>query len=181
MFNPIYCSDYIKPVIRKIGFGLTILIRFFKILFTRHKELILLELDYGKRYQFDKSLLVIRYQFRNALWYDFKGIRQTTKAGIIVLDMPNIKTRPVKLAVHGFFNKKTFLIDIKPEAILQTNSFMASIIKPYNLQNQFKPIAVSKFLFKPVLLKIAMHHPFVLKPLSDFPITYPPFDQTQFI
>lgn len=181
MFNPIYFSDCVNPAAKKITFAFVVIGRFFKIFFSRNKQLTLQKLDYSKKYQFDKSLLIIRYEFKNALWYNFHGIKKTNNAGVIVLNIQNLKAKPIILTVHGFFNKKTFQFDIQPEARLQASYFNTAFIKPYNLQHQLAPLAVSKFLFKPVLSKVSMCYTSILKPLNNFQIVHQPFNQTQFI
>lgn len=180
MVNPLYFSDYIRPAVNKIRFACIVLVRFFSILFRQDKQLASLTLDYSKKYQFDQSLLIIRYQFKNVLWYCFKEIRRTTDAGVMVLNLEKIPRMPVVLTVQGFFSKKTFLIDIIPEAALQTKSLRTEISRPCNLKSYTKPIVVDGDVSYPTIPKIDVHcSTFKMKP-APIHIKYPSFNQTEF-
>jgi hypothetical protein len=181
MINPLYFSDYIRPATNKIRFAFIVLGRFFGILFRRHKKLVLLDLDYQKKYQFDQSLLVIRYRFKNALWYCFKRVRRTTDAGVIVLNLTKIPEMPLTLIVHGFLSKKIFLIDITPEAALQTKSLRTKIVKPCNLKSYTKPVVVGGDTSYPAISKVDVNCPaFKMKP-THIHMKYPSFNQTEFL
>lgn len=148
MTNPFYFSDHIGPAINKIRFAAVVVKRFIRLLFSREKQLIVQQLNYRNQYRFDQSFLLIRYQFKNALWYDFEGIKKTTGAGVIALNLRNVPEMPVTLTVQGFFRKKTYKINIDTEAGLKTRSFGVSLNKPRNLQSNLGAVKTGKRFFK---------------------------------
>lgn len=114
MINLLSLSDYIKIISERVTFATIVTSRFFKIFFRKRKKITLLQLSYYKDHQFTSSFLVIRYRFRNALWYDFKKIKKTTEKEVIILNLKNMPAMPIELVVHGFFRKKYFPLILFP-------------------------------------------------------------------
>jgi hypothetical protein len=122
-----YFSDSFKAIFAALKFAIIIIVKFLIILFRSRKGIKLLELDYSKKYLFDKSYLIVSYKFKNALWYDFKNLKQTTNSQKVIFNLQNLKSNKITLIVHGFFQKKFYYINIEPEKILETKSFRTKI------------------------------------------------------
>lgn len=174
MPNFLYFSDHIKPLAKRIRFLLIVCGRFFIVLFKLRKGIRLLHLDYEKKHLFDNSYLVIRYRFRNALWYNFKKIGKTTEKEIIVLSLKNVPKVPIELIVYGFFRSKIFLISVTPEHRLQNSSFKTVIKGAGEIEIYNKPIVLKGVGPKPKIPQIK------LKP-SEIQIKQPTYNQTDFI
>lgn len=164
MIKVLYFSDYINPAAKRIRFLLLVCARFFIILFRWSKGIKPLHLDYSKKYLFENSYLIIRYRFRNALWYEFKNISKPTEKEIIVLNLRNVRKIPIQLIVYGFFRRKAFCIPVTVENRLQNKSFKTLIsttnkIELYNkrvLLKDLKPISTipkAKINHREILLK----------------------------
>lgn len=173
MTNPLYFSDHIKPIAKRIRFLLIVCGRFFIILFRWRKAIKLLRLDYARKYQFENSYLIIRYRFRNALWYDFKNIKKTTEKEIIVLNFKNVPEIPIQLTVYGFFRSRTLHISVTPENTLQNNSFKTAIKGINEIESYSKPIILKNIKPTPTLPKIKLNHP-------EIQIKQAPYTQTDF-
>jgi hypothetical protein len=138
----LYFSDYFKPVFVGIDFATKVIGKFFLILFRWHKEIKIIELEYSKIHQFNNSYLVVSYKFRNVLWYNFKGIRKTTRNEPVVLDIKNLKQKNVTLIVYGFFQKRQYTIIIRPTAQLDSYTFITTITginQSIDLKRSLKP------------------------------------------
>lgn len=174
MKNVFYFSDYIKPIAKKIKFAAIVIGRFFKILFRRRKGINILQLDYAKNYQFENSYLIIRYRFRNALWYNFKNIKKTTEKEIIVLNLKNLPEMPIELIVHCFFRKKTIPISVVAKNTIESKLFKTKVKKLSNLRSYTKPIVLSKLNPAATMPKINLKYP-------NIQIKHSSFSQNDFI
>ena len=63
--------------------------RFFVILFRKRKRIDLLYLNYETEQLFENSYIIIRYRFRNALWFRFEN-HSTIEKQIKIFDLNNI-------------------------------------------------------------------------------------------
>lgn len=115
MPNLIYFSDYFKLIGGKIKFAFVVVGRFIKILFRRRKRIELLQLEYSRKYLFDNSYLIIKYRFKNALWYKFKKLKTTTEKHGAVFNLKSIDATDIALTAYGFFQKKVYHISVVPE------------------------------------------------------------------
>lgn len=145
-----------------------------RILFRRRKGVKFLQLDYSRKYLFDKSYLVISYKFKNALWYNFKNLMKTTVKQTVVFDLNNIGTNNITLIVYGFFQKKIYHINVMPEKVLDTKSFK-TIILGINQQTTFA--ASIKLDRKSTLINIQKRN--VVKVKMEF--NHSSYNQTDFI
>ncbi len=55
--------------------------------------------------------------------------KKTTEAGVLVLNVESKPPPPLKLIVHGFCQKKIFLIHLVPEVQLHTRAFLPGLAK----------------------------------------------------
>ncbi len=133
-----------------------------------------MQLDYSRKYVFDKSYLVISYKFKNALWYNFKNLKKTTEKQSVVFNLKNIETNNITLIVYGFFQKKIYHINIQSEKTLETKSFK-TIISGINKQTTFA--ASIKLDRKNTLI----HLPKINVPKTKIAINHSSYTQTDFI
>lgn len=174
MASLLYFSDYINPIAKRIHFLIVVIIRFFVILFRWKKGIKLLHLNYEKKYHFDNSYLIIRYNFRNVLWYSFKKIKKTTARKPIVLNLKNLPELPIELTVFGFFRSKTFYISVIPENILQNCSFKVSIEGINEVEYISKQIVLKAMKPRPFLPKVKLNH-------LRIQVKQPSYNQTDFL
>jgi len=113
--------NYILKLFKKLKFCLAIMGRAFIILFRRKQGIQLLHLDYGDRHLFENSYIIIRYRFRNALWYRFGG-HKTLEKEIKIFNLKNFE-KEFDFVVYGLFRKKTYKLKFQPELSLNTQSF----------------------------------------------------------
>lgn len=83
--------------------------RFFKIMFRSNKKIILIYSEYYSKDLIDKDLYILKFKFRNALWYELKKQRKTKGEFQIYRDgsLDN-----VDIIVQGFFRKKNFKMNL---------------------------------------------------------------------
>lgn len=174
MPNFIFFSDYFRPITDKIKFVAIVIGRFFKIMFRRKRGIKLLQLDYSRKFLFDKSFLVVQYQFKNALWYNFKELKKTTHKQSIVFNLSNINKSCIVLIVHGFLQKKVYQLAVQTENILITNTFQTEF-SSFNSQINFSPSL--KLLSNKPVVKISKIN------IKNDPliINYSPYNETDFI
>ncbi|ANH83104.1 hypothetical protein A8C56_20865 [Niabella ginsenosidivorans] len=176
-----YFSDYIKPAGKKIKFVFIIIGRFFRVLFRRRKAITLLQLSYAERYLFDKSYLVIRYRFRNALWYNFKNIKRTTEQEILILNLKNVPVIPVELVVHGFFKKKKFLISVIAEKTVKSKLFKIELRKLNDTGKVIKAQLSNYSKLAVTTPNIQLKHSRVKLRYPNIQLNHSLFSQTDFI
>jgi hypothetical protein len=174
MQNLIYFSDYFKPIAGKLRFAFIVVGRFIKILFKRRKRIELLQLEYSRKYLFDNSYLIIKYRFKNALWYKFKKLKITTEKHAAVFNLKNINSTDIALTVYGFFQKKVYHISVMPENILVSQRFITAI-SGINKETAFMP-SLKPNVSKPIVVisQIQLKKTYIQ-------VTQSPYIQTDFI
>ncbi|SDC80035.1 hypothetical protein [Niabella drilacis] len=177
----LYFSNYIKPVGKKIRFLFIIIGRFFRIVFRRRKDIELLQLFYAEKYLFDNSYLVIRYRFRNALWYNFKNIKRTTEKEILILNLKNVPAIPVELVVQGFFRKRKILISAIAEKTIGSKSFSIEL-RELNITEKGIKAQLSNYSKLTVTISdIKLKHSRVKLNHPNVQFNHSSFSQTDFI
>lgn len=144
------------------------------ILFKTKRRIRLITLDYSKKHLFDKSYLIIYYQFENAILYNFKGIKTTTSTQPLVLNLEKLKQSTITLTVKGFFQKKVYHLEVESENALITDSFKTRI-EHINTKK--------KFSNKPVLKaqKVTTTTRAIQLKKENIQFNYSTFNQTDFI
>jgi len=174
MTNFILFSDYFKPIASKVKFVVIVIARFFKIMLLRRKRIELLQLEYSKKYVFDKSFLIIQYHFKNVLWYNFKDLKRTTERKTIVFNLTNINSSPIIFIVHGFLQNKVYHLILKSDNLLFTKSFQTTFL---NLNNPIRFSSLLKLFTQKPVVKISK----VDIKKNTLKITHPLYTQTEFI
>lgn len=109
-----------------LKFIVVVVLRALIILFKRRRSIEPIQLDHHTKYIFEKSYFAIAYEFKNALWFEFNGIKTTSNSTIVLFDRHATKN-PVSLIVKGLFSKKEFSIDISADTKLLSAPFLTSI------------------------------------------------------
>ena len=157
MQNIFIFSQYFTTIRNKLKFGSKITLIFFKLIFTKKRKLELVKLNYSNKHNFDKSILVIEYEFKNAIWFNLKNIKTTTYQKPILINIENITGNELTLNVYGFFQKKQFVISSKIDNTLITNSFKTKFSK-FNNNVNFTPsldLKISKPALNNQKIKVA--------------------------
>lgn len=132
-------SNYFILIFQKLKFFYQVGKNAIIIFFRKNREIELLKLEYSNRHIFDNGYLIIRYRFKNALYYQFDKIA-TTENQIKIFDTSNFKNE-FDLVVHGLYTRKTYSIKTTPENTIQTNSFITAF---NNLKSDIEFHAVPK-------------------------------------
>lgn len=123
MQNIFLFSQYFTKIANKLKFASKITLIFYKLIFTKNRKLELVKLNYSNKHNFEKSILVIEYEFKNAIWFNLKHIKTTTYQKPILINIDKITGNELTLNVFGYFQKKQFVIFSKIDNKLITNSF----------------------------------------------------------
>ena len=89
-------SHYLTHLLKKLQFLKIVIARFFIILFRRRKKIEELYINYDTQNLFDNGLIIIKYRFRNAIYYRF-GNHITLEKQIKIFDLKNFDKKIIKL------------------------------------------------------------------------------------
>lgn len=167
-------SDYFKPIANKIKFGAIVIGRVLKIMLRRNKNIELLHLDYSTKNLFESSFLVLHYDFKNALWYNIENLKKTTQIESIVFNLTNFKGLPIVFIVHGFFQKKVYVLNVETNKILNNKTFKNNISN-LKIKRNFTPS------FKLFTQKITMKSSKISIKKIPFIINHSSYHQTDFL
>jgi hypothetical protein len=94
-----------------LGFQYRVIKRMLAVAPRRSKKIKMLYIEYAAPAGTER---VIKYRFRNALWYTFNN--QNITSTRIEMPTPTINNE-VTLTVHGFFRKNIYTLLLKPDYI----------------------------------------------------------------
>jgi hypothetical protein len=151
MKNFLLFSDKLKGCRILLQFHIKKYWKTFVLLFKWNKNIKPIQLSYFREWRFEKSYLIIHFNFKNAIWYQLKNIKRINCLQPIILNLENIKEKQIEFSVYGFFRKEIYLIDIVKSETLITETFKTEI----NQINIIQQIATSfnLKLQKPLLEK----------------------------
>jgi hypothetical protein len=144
-------SEKLKWLGNYLQFHLKKYWKIFVLLFKWNKNIKLIQLSYFREWRFEKSYLIIHFNFKNAIWYQLKNIKRINCLQPIILNLENIKEKQIEFTVYGFFSQKTYLIDIVKSETLITETFKTEI-KQINIIKQIATYIKVK-IKKPILEK----------------------------
>lgn len=101
--------------------------RWISILFKRNRKLSKISFDYYKNWHFEEGLLLIDFQFNNAIWYKTESLKSVDVGKPIILNIQNIKSEILEFEVYGFFQKQIFHIQLNKEAHIDSTSFKTQL------------------------------------------------------
>ena len=151
MKNFFLFSDEFKGSGNYLKFHIMKFWKIFVLLFKWNKNIKTIQLSYFREWRFEKSYLIIHFNFKNAIWYQLKNIKRINCLQPIILNLENIKEKQIEFTVYGFFRKKTYLIDVVKTETLITKTFKTEI-KQINIIEQIASSILVK-IKKPILEK----------------------------
>lgn len=151
MKNLLLFSDEFKGSGNYFKFQIKKFWKMIVLLFKWDKNIKPLQLSYFREWRFEKSYLIIHFNFKNAIWYQLKNIKRINCLQPIILNLENIKEKQIEFIVYGFFRKKTYLIDVVKTETLITKTFKTEI-KQINMIEQIAASILVK-IKKPILEK----------------------------
>jgi hypothetical protein len=151
MKNFFLFSDEFKGSGNYLKFHIMKFWKLFVLLFKWNKNIKPIQLSYFREWRFEKSYLIIHFNFKNAIWYQLKNIKRINCLQPIILNLENIKEKQIEFTVYGFFRKKTYLIDLVKTETLITETFKTEI-KQINIIEQIASSILIK-IKKPILEK----------------------------
>jgi hypothetical protein len=128
--------------------------KIFVLLFKWDKNIKPIQLCYFREWRFEKSYLIIDFNFKNAIWYQLKNIKRINCLQPIILNLENIKEKQIEFTVYGFFRQESYLIDIIKSETLITETFKTEIKQINNIQQiatSFKLIIKKPLLEKQII------------------------------
>lgn len=155
--------------------------KIFVILFKWNKNIKPIQLSYFREWRFEKSYLIIHFNFKNAIWYQLKNIKRTNCLQPIILNLENIKEKQIEFTVYGFFRQKTYLIDIVKSETLITETFKTEI-KQINIIQQIAT-SIKVKIKKPILKKqiIRLEQNNIEANIKPITLNFKNYNQKEFI
>lgn len=114
-------NNSINIIINSIKLYLEIALRFLLILFRKEKHLKELYFDSGNESLFEDGLLIIKYRFKNAIYYKVNN-KITLENRFKIFNVKNINSE-IHFIVYGWFDRKHYIVEIKPTKSLNNESF----------------------------------------------------------
>jgi hypothetical protein len=151
MKNLLLFSDKLKEQRNILQFHIKKYYKIFMLFLKWNKNIKKIQLSYFREWRFEKSYLIIHFDFKNAVWYQLGNIKRINCLQPIVLNLENINNNKVELIVHGLFRQRKYLIDIAKSETLITDTFKTEI----NRINLIQEITAS--------LNIKLNNPLLVK------------------
>jgi hypothetical protein len=136
------CPNSFKNLGIQVSFYFSKYLKLFVLFFKWQKEIQPIQLSYLKAWRFQKSYLVIHFNFKNAVWYELKDIKRTKSKLPIILNLENIKEDKIEFTIYGLFRKKTYLIDVSKSESLIAENFKTAISQIKTLKSVANSIAI---------------------------------------
>ena len=114
-------NRFITLGINLIKLYFKIVLRFLLILFRKDKNLTEIYFEKGNENIFDDSFLIINYRFKNAIYYKVNN-KITLENRVKIFNVKNVDSE-IHFIVYGWFDKKHYIIEIKPTKSFNNESF----------------------------------------------------------
>jgi hypothetical protein len=144
-------SEKLKRLGNYLQFHIKKYCKIFVFFFKWNKNIKQIQLSYFREWRFEKSYLIIHFNFKNAIWYQLKNIKRINCLQPIIINLENIKEKQIEFTVYGFFRQKTYLINIVKSENLITETFKTEI-KQINIVQQIAT-SIKVKINKPILEK----------------------------
>jgi hypothetical protein len=135
-------------MINSVKLYFKIALRFLLILFRKERHLVELHFDSGNESLFEDSFLIIKYRFKNAIYYKVNN-KLTLENQVKIFNIKNINT-VIPFIVYGWFEKKHYLIEVQPDKSLNSTPFKT---KFSNLSVSLTTIAIPKLVANQIDIK----------------------------
>ena len=124
----------IKRSGKNFRFFANVLFKSFKILFRSDRTIRMIHASFSNKLM--KNSTVIKFRFRNALWYEFDNVK-TIKREFSIPRTGFLEKRT--LIVHGFFTKKKYILTFDDNSKFDNRTKFCQSVE--NLQNYDREIA----------------------------------------
>jgi len=155
--------------------------KIFVLLFKWNKNIKPIQLSYFREWRFEKSYLIIHFNFKNAIWYQLKNIKRINCLQPIILNLENIKEKQIEFTVYGFFRKKTYLIDVVKTETLITKTFKTEI-KQINIIVQIASsilVKIKKLILEKQIIRLEQNN--IETNIKPITLNFKNYTQKEFI
>lgn len=172
-------SHQLKYLITQGAFAKILMVRFLIIIFKRNKSIQLIRLNYNTNHLFKNGLIIIEYQFNNALWFSFDN-KKTLEKSIKIFNLEKIDSN-LTFIVYGFFRKKKYILKFDPMLKIENQNFKTNFSNLFlNLEKNAAP------KLTPTLVEICISKPPLKKSKiiirnQTFDIKHNNYNQNKFI
>jgi len=108
---------HIKGSRKSFGYYTSIFFKSFRIVFRSDRSIKMIHASFSNQKVKSTDKTIIKYRFRNALWYEFENVN--TDERIFSIPSPSFAEKR-KLIVHGLFRKKVYILNF--DEATQTDS-----------------------------------------------------------
>ena len=172
-------SHHLTYLFKKLHFLKVVLARFCIILFRRRKKLEELYINYDTEHLFDNSYIIIKYRFKNALYYRF-GKEVTLEKQIKIFNLKGIDNE-LDFVVYGLFHKRKYKLKFEPQLTLNNAAFKTNFS---HLNLKLETVNIPKLVSNNIKLKIVapgFNIPKIKAKNKPITIFHKTFNQTDFI
>lgn len=175
MRNIFLFSNHIKHIAKIIAFTSIVIARAFVVLLRWNKRIKQNHFYYSTKNNFDNSLFIIEFDFKNALYYKIAGITKSYKTKAIILNLSNYTKKDVQFIIVGLFRKKIISIPIKTSNHLISIKTKAAFVKPIQVKSSF-----TEMTLKEIIIEAKIPNPQLVYLKHTLSINSP-FNQNEFI
>jgi hypothetical protein len=172
-------SNLISVFIVYIKLYFKIALRFLFILFRKDKRLIELHFESNSDVLFDNSFLILKYRFKNAIYYNIDN-KVTLDNKVKIYNVKNCN-KTIPFIVYGWLETKQYLIEVKPNKSLKSDTFFTQI---NNLKISLIPLEIPKLSPNPIDINsktFSVNTPKVFIELNKVQIKTNSFTQNDFL
>lgn len=144
MRNLFLFSNHIKPIAKKTAFISTVVARAFVILFRWNKRIKQNHFYYSTKNNFNNSLFIIEFDFRNVLYYKIEGIIKKHRTKTIIFNLSNYPKQNIQFVIIGLFRRRVITIPVKTNNHLVSIKTKAAFTRPTQAKFSFNEIALSE-------------------------------------
>lgn len=147
----------IKRLFYWLQFVFVVLYRFISLILKLKKRIRIRSVNYFKDWYFDKTLLLLKLEVDNVLWAEINGFKSISYNEVIGVDLAFVQEGVIKIELFGFFEKKSFLVQIEDVQRLESKTFHIDILRPkgiqLNLDEKILILSPKKILQSKILVK----------------------------
>lgn len=144
MIQALLYSNFIKLASNKVAFVIKVFIRACYITIRWDRRLHQNYLRFSTRYNFDNSLFILEFDFKNVLYYKISNIYKSHTDKNIVFNLNNYPEKNIQFVIVGLFRKKVIIIPIKVNNHLVSIKTKAAFSKPTQAKFSFTEIKLKE-------------------------------------
>ncbi len=137
-----FFSNLIEKVTKSLRFYFSRFFMWLRVLFKWRKELRKNSIDfYYSGWQFDGSVVAIKFEFKNAIWYRVAGKKFTSLKKPVVIPLPENFTGTVNFEVFGFFKRQVIPVEIRHQWKISENAFYPKMTRSFVEQVDLRKVS----------------------------------------